>query len=119
MGDQHGAWTTQTVALTSTGTNDAATIDTVSTNVTGAITEDAQGHGIGNETATGTIAFKDADLNDTHTVNAGDPSFVWKSGETIHTLSPSQVAELASRPLQPIRKDLVIRFRRQRLAREA
>src|SRR5215467_14531228 len=26
---------------------------------------------------------------------------------------------LASRPLQPIRKDLVIRFRRQRLAREA
>ncbi len=94
--DHHGATTTQTVTVTITGTNDAPTIDTVSTNVTGAITEDAQGHGIGNETATGTIAFKDADLNDTHTVNAGDPSFVWKSGETIHTLSPSQVAELAS-----------------------
>src|SRR5258705_11376180 len=29
------------------------------------------------------------------------------------------VTNAASRPLQPIRKDLVIRFRRQRLAREA
>src|SRR5262249_57949384 len=29
------------------------------------------------------------------------------------------VSGSASRPLQPIRKDLVIRFRRQRLAREA
>src|SRR5262249_46347368 len=34
--------------------------------------------------------------------------------ETVNTRSI-----LSSRPLQPIRKDLVIRFRRQRLAREA
>src|SRR5262249_13949679 len=33
--------------------------------------------------------------------------------------TPANWASIASRPLQPIRKDLVIRFRRQRLAREA
>src|SRR6516162_9213457 len=33
--------------------------------------------------------------------------------------SSGKACEVPSRPLQPIRKDLVIRFRRQRLAREA
>src|SRR6516164_6817014 len=40
----------------------------------------------------------------------------------ISTLSaslPLRLRSRPSRPLQPIRKDLVIRFRRQRLAREA
>src|SRR5262245_24424095 len=45
-------------------------------------------------------------------------------GARILMLSPSRrgchrTIKSASRPLQPIRKDLVIRFRRQRLAREA
>src|SRR5262249_33118666 len=34
-------------------------------------------------------------------------------------ISVVKLDQAASRPLQPIRKDLVIRFRRQRLAREA
>src|SRR5262245_52835538 len=84
----------QPVTVTITGTNDTPTIVAGSTTATGVITEDA--HDSGHETASGTIAFSDVDLNDTHTVNAGDPSFVWKSGETIHTLSPRQVAKLAS-----------------------
>src|SRR5262249_20749178 len=35
------------------------------------------------------------------------------------TTIPPNASEHTSRPLQPIRKDLMIRFRRQRLAREA
>src|SRR5262245_42507318 len=37
----------------------------------------------------------------------------------VHWRPPPNARRGTSRPLQPIRKDLVIRFRRQRLAREA
>jgi VCBS repeat-containing protein len=49
--DHHGATTTQTVTVTITGTNDTPTIVAGSTTATGAITEDAQGHETGHESA--------------------------------------------------------------------
>jgi hypothetical protein len=89
--------TSQDVTVTVVGVNDAPMIVAGSTSATGAITEDAQGHGTGNETTSGSIAFKDVDLKDTHTVSASDPSFVWKSTDNnLLTLSPSQIAELTN-----------------------
>jgi VCBS repeat-containing protein len=95
LSDGHGGTTSQDVAVTVVGVNDAPTIVAGSTTATGVITEDA--HASGHETASGTIAFKDVDLNDTHTVSASGPSFVWKSADNqVLTLSPSQIAELTS-----------------------
>src|SRR5258706_14447397 len=48
-----------------------------------------------------------------------EPSIQNNSGLSKRRSRPAGRQRLASRPLQPIRKDLVIRFRRQRLAREA
>src|SRR5438105_9956221 len=81
----------QPVTVTITGTNDTPTIVAGSTTATGAITEDAQGHETGHETAAGTIAFNDVDLNDTHTVSHEAPLFAWSGGR----LSDGQIAVLA------------------------
>jgi VCBS repeat-containing protein len=65
--DGHGSTTTQEVAITITGTNDAVTI--TSGNQTGGVVED------GTQQAAGTIGFKDVDLSDTHTASfAADAS---------------------------------------------
>ena len=79
------------MTVTITGTNDTPTIVPGSTTATGAIIEDAQGHETGHETAAGTIAFNDVDLNDTHTVSHEAPLFAWSGGP----LSDGQIAVLA------------------------
>nr|WP_294813579.1 Ig-like domain-containing protein [uncultured Sphingomonas sp.] len=67
--DEHGATAASTIALTVTGTNDAPVIDAGGTDATGSVTELPNGDP--NENAfthqdSGTIAFDDADLSDTH-----------------------------------------------------
>src|SRR5262245_8522885 len=95
LSDGQGGTTSQDVSVTVVGVNDAPTMGASSTTTTGTITEDAQGHETGSESASGTIGFNDVDLKDTHTKDASDPIFVWKAADgTTLTLSPSQVAEL-------------------------
>src|SRR3984893_14090836 len=69
IGDFHNGPATQIVTVTLTGTNDPTVIVAAATTASGAITEQA---GVTGSTvtdlATGTIAFKDADLTDTHKV---------------------------------------------------
>jgi VCBS repeat-containing protein len=91
--DHHGGTVTQPVTVTVTGTNDAPSIVAGSTTATGTITQTKE---TGNKTASGTIAFKDVDLNDTHAVSQAAPSFVWKAGDTVLTLSAAQQAALAA-----------------------
>ena len=64
--DDLGATATQDVTITITGSNDAPTIVSGSTDSDGAVTEDAT---MPNLTDTGTIAFEDVDLADSHTVS--------------------------------------------------
>src|SRR5262249_25474666 len=60
----------------------------------GAITELANttGDSADQDHVSGTIAFKDVDLNDTHTVSQAAPSFVWSGG----TLTDDQQAALTA-----------------------
>jgi VCBS repeat-containing protein len=70
VNDGHGSTTTQDVVVTITGTNDNPVINSAGTTATGAITEIADGAPGENTTtltSTGTIAFSDVDLIDTHT----------------------------------------------------
>ena len=72
IADEHGATAASTIALTVTGTNDAPVIDAGGTDATGSITELPNGDP--NENAfthqdSGTIAFDDADLSDTHSAS--------------------------------------------------
>ena len=67
--DEHGASASSTVTITVTGTNDAPTIDAGGTDAIGAVTELPNNDP--NENAfthsdSGTIAFDDLDLSDTH-----------------------------------------------------
>jgi VCBS repeat-containing protein len=64
--DDHGVQSAQPVTITVTGTNDAPTV--TSAVASADITEDL--HAPGPETATGVIAFADADLSDAHTAAA-------------------------------------------------
>ena len=67
--DSSHATSDQTVVVKITGTNDVPVIGAEL--LTGAVTEDATPPAqTGNETATGTIAFSDADLTDSHTVSS-------------------------------------------------
>ena len=84
--DVHGAFVTQTVTITITGTNDAPVL-----------TADASVHQVSEvpdttgapnsvvDVATGTLAFTDVDLSDTHTASAalhqGAGSVVWSGGD--------------------------------------
>ncbi|HVI87006.1 MAG TPA: VCBS domain-containing protein, partial [Dongiaceae bacterium] len=64
LGNGTLSWATVTVHIT--GTNDAPVITGVKH---GSVTEDAQGHGSGSETANGCVTFTDVDSNDHHTAS--------------------------------------------------
>jgi VCBS repeat-containing protein len=66
--DNNGAISTKQVVFRVTGTNDTPVVTAVGTNVVGAVTEDASPTHV--ETATGTIALTDADINDHHNVQS-------------------------------------------------
>ena len=93
ISDGHGGTASQPVTLTVTGTNDAPTIVAGSTTATGAISELANTTGSSaSDSASGTIAFKDVDLDDTHSVSQAAPTFSWSGG----TLSAGQQAALTT-----------------------
>src|SRR5262249_55926894 len=83
--DGQGGTTTQTVTITVSGHNEDPTITAAGTNSTGTGTEDA---GRTSLTTTGTNAFNDVDLIDTHT-----PSGVKNSGTLGGTLTMGSVSE--------------------------
>ena len=66
VSDGHGGTVPQDVTVTITGVNDAPAIVTGSTTATGGVTEDTN-IVAGNIATSGTIAFQDVDLIDTHT----------------------------------------------------
>jgi VCBS repeat-containing protein len=93
IGDGHGGTTSQLVTVTITGTNDVPTIVAGSTVATGAITELVNKTGsTDQDQVSGTIAFKDVDLNDTHTVSQAAPGFTWSGG----ALTDAQKAALTA-----------------------
>ena len=99
--DNHGVSSTQPVTVTVTGTNDAPVIavDTSGEGGTGlhGITERADTTGdSSDDTAGGSLAFRDVDLTDTHTVTKSAPGFVWldSEGEPL-SLSEQQKSALA------------------------
>ncbi|NIJ21870.1 VCBS repeat-containing protein [Sphingomonas naasensis] len=72
IADEHGATAASTIAVTVTGTNDAPVIDAGGTDASGSVTELPNGDP--NENAfthadSGTIAFDDADVSDTHSAS--------------------------------------------------
>ena len=79
--DHHGGVTTQDVAVTVTGANDAPEVSADVSGVAGvhAITERAgvTGNSTDPDVAAGSLAFRDVDLSDTHTVSASKPAFAW------------------------------------------
>jgi VCBS repeat-containing protein len=82
LNDGQGGTVSEDVAITVVGVNDPPTIVAGSTTPTGAITELA---GKTNDTAdkdqaSGTIAFADPDLTDTHTITQAAPTFTWSGG---------------------------------------
>ena len=64
--DNHGGSVPSTVSVTISGTNDAPTITSASTDAIGAVREDASTPTL---TDSGTIVFNDIDLTDVHTTN--------------------------------------------------
>lgn len=83
--DEHGATAASTIDITVTGTNDAPVIDAGGTDASGAVTELPNGDP--NENAfthadSGTVAFDDADLNDSHSA-----SFAPQGGGYLGTFS--------------------------------
>ena len=71
--DEHGASSGSTVTVTVTGTNDAPTIDVGATSVTGSVSELPDGDPAENSAvhnASGSVAFDDLDLSDTHSASA-------------------------------------------------
>jgi VCBS repeat-containing protein len=91
--DGHGGTVNQPVTVTVTGTNDAPTIVAGST-PSGSFSEltGTTGDTEDQDQASGTIAFKDVDLDDTHTVSQAAPTFVWSGG----TLTDGQKAALTA-----------------------
>jgi fibronectin-binding autotransporter adhesin len=98
--DNHGISSTQPVTITLTGTNDAPALaaDTLGANGLHGIIElaDKTGDSSDLDTASGTLAFTDADLTDTHTVSQGPPSYVWSGG----TLTTAQTDALTAAALK-------------------
>ncbi len=69
LNDGKGGTATQTVTVTITGENDAPVIDVATSTVSGGVTEivdKATGENVDNLTASGSIAFSDVDVTDTH-----------------------------------------------------
>jgi VCBS repeat-containing protein len=94
--DNQGGSISQPLTLTvaGTGTNDGPTIDADATTATGSLSElsGTTGDGEDQDQASGTIAFKDVDLSDAHTVSQAAPTFTWSGG----TLSASQISALTA-----------------------
>src|SRR5207253_493083 len=65
LDDGHGGTVDRTISVTLTGTNDTPVV--ASTDVTGAVTELVTP--VGNLTDSGTLAFTDVDLTDTHSIS--------------------------------------------------
>jgi VCBS repeat-containing protein len=79
--DDNGVSSTQPVTVQITAANDQPVITVVS-DLTGAVTEDVcASSGVLNDS--GTVAFSDADLTDTHTVHAAFSGAVASSGATV------------------------------------
>jgi VCBS repeat-containing protein len=95
VADTHGSSADQTVTITITGTNDVVSVVAGSTTATGTVTEDANTTPslLDSQVASGSIAFTDADLIDTHTV-----TFVPKATNTtsLGTFSLGTVSESAT-----------------------
>ncbi|MGY4608900.1 VCBS repeat-containing protein [Bradyrhizobium sp. USDA 4474] len=93
VADTHGGTTSQNVVVTITGTNDAPSIVAGSTTATGAFSElSGQTGSTTADSASGSIAFADVDLSDTHTVSQGTPSFAWSGG----SLTAGQISALTA-----------------------
>jgi VCBS repeat-containing protein len=91
IGDFHNGPATQIVTVTLTGTNDPTVIVAAATTASGAITElpGVTGSTV-TDLATGTIAFTDADLTDTHRVVSVVPQGAGYLGSfTLGTLADS------------------------------
>jgi VCBS repeat-containing protein len=82
LSDGHGGTTSQDVAVTVVGVNDAPTITTALTTPTRAFSELANTTGDTEDPdqASGKIAFADPDLTDTHAVTKSSPAFTWSGG---------------------------------------
>lgn len=91
--DDQGATADQIVTVTVTGTNDAPTIDAGATVATGAITKITNTTGSSaTDSVSGSIAFADVDVADTHTSAVGSPTFTWSGG----ALTAAQIAALTA-----------------------
>jgi VCBS repeat-containing protein len=101
--DGRGGVTTKPFTVTITGTNDAPVVAVDTSGAAGsslhAITEVANTTGFTChlDTVSGTLAFADADLTDTHTVSLHAPSFSWSdsSGHSL-TLTTAQQSALTA-----------------------
>ncbi|SFJ27898.1 VCBS repeat-containing protein, partial [Bradyrhizobium sp. Gha] len=93
IADGHGGTVDQIVTVTVTGTNEAPTIVAGATTATGAITEVAGTTGSTSaDSASGSIAFGDVDLLDTHTISQDAPTFVLSGG----SLTSQQISVLTA-----------------------
>jgi len=96
--DDYGATVTQDVVVTVTGTNDAPelAIDTSGDDGLHAITELPGVTGDDtDDTASGSLTFRDVDLSDTHSVSASVPVFNWTNSYS-QTLTVSQINGLTA-----------------------
>ena len=80
--DPDGRFSQQPVAFKVTGANDAPVLATDASDPHS--TSDVAGQA----TASATLNFTDADLNDTHTISAGVPTFVWSAARSQHSSRP-------------------------------
>jgi hypothetical protein len=92
LNDGHGGTTSEDVSVTVVGVNDAPTITAGSTTPTGGFPELAAktNDSADKDQTSGTIAFADPDLTDSHTVTQASPTFTWSAG----TLTAAQKAAL-------------------------
>src|SRR6202011_2303045 len=90
VADNHGGTAVQVVTVTLTGTNDPTVIVAAATTASGSITEQAGVTGsITTDLASGTIAFTDVDLTDTHTATAVAQGAGYLGSFTLGTLADS------------------------------
>ena len=93
VADGHGGTVAQNVAVIVTGTNSAPSITAASTTATGAITDKATPGLTTLDTVTGSIAFADINLDDTHTASV---TGVTATGATTHLPSNAALLSLLS-----------------------
>src|SRR5262245_42629125 len=92
LNDGQGGTVSQDVSVTVVGVNDAPTI--TSAGAAGSLSErvNTTNDTADKDQASGTIAFADPDLSDTHTVTQAAPTFTWSGG----TLTAAQQAALTA-----------------------